>query len=90
MSLHSAGILHGDVGITNVLVSEGKAILYEFSMSVQQDWGFEKDVLDFGITIAEVGSISTRQMTARLTANRFSTADDIIMQYFESSGATLR
>ncbi|KAG8975619.1 hypothetical protein FRC05_005412 [Tulasnella sp. 425] len=47
-------ILHGDVGISNVLVSEGKAILYEFSMSVEQNWGFEKDVLDFGITIAEI------------------------------------
>ncbi|KAG8951497.1 hypothetical protein FRC04_006029 [Tulasnella sp. 424] len=52
-ALHSFNIVHGQVGITNILVSEHRAILYDFCQSRSQAQGFEEDVFDFGVTIAE-------------------------------------
>ncbi|KAG9038308.1 hypothetical protein FS837_001287 [Tulasnella sp. UAMH 9824] len=54
-ALHSSKIVHGHVGITNLLVSEKRALLYDFCKSrTGQAKGFEEDVFDFGITIAEI------------------------------------
>lgn len=59
-ALHSFNIVHGQVGITNILVSEHRAILYDFCQSRIQAEGFEEDVFDFGVTIAEVCILESR------------------------------
>ncbi|KAG9041096.1 hypothetical protein FS837_012741 [Tulasnella sp. UAMH 9824] len=54
-ALHSSNIVHGHLGITHLLVSDKRALLYDFCKSrTHQDKGFEQDVFDLGITIAEI------------------------------------
>ncbi|KAG8898500.1 hypothetical protein FRC00_002744 [Tulasnella sp. 408] len=52
-ALHSSNIVHGQVGITKLLVTGNRALLYDFCQSRTQGQGFEEDVFDFGVTIAE-------------------------------------
>lgn len=53
-ALHASNIVHGQVGITKLLVTGNRALLYDFCQSRTQGQGFEEDVFDFGVTIAEV------------------------------------
>ncbi|KAG8930746.1 hypothetical protein FRC00_000993 [Tulasnella sp. 408] len=52
-ALHASNIVHGQVGITKLLVTGNRALLYDFCKSRTQGQGFEEDVFDFGVTIAE-------------------------------------
>ncbi|KAG8919423.1 hypothetical protein FRC01_001294, partial [Tulasnella sp. 417] len=53
-ALHSSKIVHGQVGISKILVSGQRALLYDFCQARTQARGFEEDVFDFGVTIAEI------------------------------------
>ncbi|KAG8980780.1 hypothetical protein FRB90_007494, partial [Tulasnella sp. 427] len=52
-ALHSSNILHGQVGIKSLLVSNNRALLYDFCQAETRTQGFEGDVFDFGVTVAE-------------------------------------
>ncbi|KAG9041095.1 hypothetical protein FS837_012740 [Tulasnella sp. UAMH 9824] len=53
-ALHASNIVHSQVGITKILVTGNRALLYDFCQSRNQGQGFEEDVFDFGLTIAEI------------------------------------